>query len=278
MRIILWTACVVLLAAAGPSTAAEYVYLAEAPGECNLEIASTSATYSVYVYSDDYADITGVSFRVECERFGPEDITALIVPGDVTIIGGALFDGIELAFSARPLAHDPVLVVEVSGQETHGNAWVRDASLQRGAGSVSVPDFVSAGWPIDCFSTTVIWNAPDTVAVTVGKDDDFQFRAVVSTGSYPPNATVTVDDPAGWLAAPVSEDVHADCGWCLWDITTVTVPTHVPSGVQNGTLNAITLQMSSFGGLVGEHTVVLRAVEPVATGPRTIGGVKAIYR
>jgi hypothetical protein len=151
-------------------------------------------------------------------------------------------------------------------------------TLLRAAGAVPVPDFVSFGWDFDCFGTFVIWEAPDTVLVTVDVDDSFRFEAIVTTGSYPPNATVTIDDPAGWVPAPFSGDVYAGCGWCRWNWTTVTVPTHVPQGVVDGALNPIALRVSSFGGVVGERTLVLRAVQRVAVEHRTLGAVKAIFR
>ncbi len=273
----LWAACFIALTSAVPAATAEYVYLAQAPGECTLPT-TAPLEYSVFIHSGAYNDIRGVVLRVDCERFGPADVASVTAPPGVTIIGGDIFNGIELSFGSRALAHDPVLTIHLMSQVPYGDAWTRDVTLLRAAGSLTLPDFATLGWDFDCFGTFVIWNAPDTVSVAVDEDDMFQFDAVVTTGSYPPNATVTVLDPANWLSAPVSEDVYAGCGWCKWDVTTVTVPTHVPAGVVDGTLNEITLRMSSFGGPVGQRTVVLRAVQPVAVEHKTIGAVKAMFR
>jgi hypothetical protein len=277
MNRIQWAACALLVLSAGPSPAAEYVYLAETPGECFLEY--TPAQYSICIHSGAYSDVTGVSFRLECERFGPAQVSSLTAAPGVTIVGGSLFGGITLAFDApRALAHDAVLTVTVSSQEVYGAAWTKDVVLQRGAVPVALADFRTEGWPFDCIGTFAHWDLPDTVSVPVDRDDAFLFRTVVSTASYPPNATVTIDDPAGWVIADFNDDVLAKCGYCPWDWTTVTVPTHVPSGVADGTLNEITVVMSSFGAPVDERTVVLRAVKPVAAETKTIGGVKALYR
>jgi hypothetical protein len=278
MNRILWAACVIAIVSAGPAGADEYVYLAQAPGECTLPTGPASLEYSLYVHSGDYSDVRGVTLRVECDRFGPADVSSVTPAPGVTIVGGDIFNGIELSFSPRALAHDPILTIHLSSQVSDGDAWTRNVTLLRAAGAVPVPDFVSLGWVFDCYGTFVIWDAPDTVSVTVDKDDGFQFDAIVTTGSYPPNATVTVLDPAGWVSAAVNEDVYAGCGWCQWNVTTVAVPTRVPAAVAEGTLNEITLRMSSFGGLVGERKVVLRAVGPVAVQHKTLGGVKAIYR
>ena len=277
MNRIQWAAGAVLVLFAAPSPAAEYLYMAESPGQCALE--STPAQYSIYIHSGDYTDVSGVSFRLECERFGPAQVSLLTTPPGVTIVSGSLFAGIVLAFDTpRALSHDAVLTVHVSGQDVYGSAWTRDAALQRGATVVPLPDFRTEGWPFDCIGTFAHWELPDTVSVPVDEDDAFLFRAVVSTASYPPNATVTIDDPAGWVVTDFNGDVFTQCGYCPWDWTTVTVPTHVPSAVADGTLNEITLIMSSFGAPVDERTVVLRAVKPVATEKRTIGRVKALYR
>ena len=272
-------ACVLLLMFAGSSRAGGFVYLAQSPGDCSLPDGNASDAYSVFIHSGDYADITGVSFRLECERFTPAQITALTVPPGVTIVSGSLFGGIVLAFDGpRSFAHDAVLTVQVSDQEMNGSAMTRDVILQRGATPLPVDGVYTFGWPFDCVATITFWDAPDTVSVTVGKDDSFPFRALVTMPSYPPNATVSIADPEGWVVTPFSNDVFADCEHCPWDWTTVTVPTHVPPGVAHGALNPITLEMSSFGGSISERTIVLRAIQPVPVEHRTIGGVKALYR
>ncbi len=265
----------VFVAVVAPAHADEFVYLAQQPGTCVL---NGSNTYSVYVYSGDYTDVTGMSFRLDCDLFQQQDITSLTLSPGVTIVSGSLFNGIVLAFSARALNHDPVLTVQASNQQVYGNAWMRDVWLVRGAAVVPLADFESVGDPIDCFGDFPIWYPPDTVQVAVDHADEFSFKAILTTGNYPPAASVTIDDPAGWVVSPFYAEVNGGCGWCPWNVTTVTVPTYVPSGVTQGTIHEVTAVFRTYGTPREQRTVVLRAVGPLAVERRTWGSVKALYR
>lgn len=273
-RLLMFMGAVLLLA--GPAASKEYVYFSLQPGTCFYE-AGSGTNCAIYVDSGEYADVSGVSFRLDTEAFGAGDYTVEAPPG-VTIVSGDLLTGIVLSCGARSFAHEPVLLIHLSSPLGVGAAWTRDVSLKRGAVSVPEGDFGTYGHPVDCYGTFANWDAPDTVAVDVDKDDEFSFRSVVTTGSYPPDATLSVVDGAGWVMGPVSESVFAGCGWCDWDWTTVTVPTHLPSNVGDGQLNPVILRMTSYGGVVSERTLVLKAVRSVRAERRTIGAVKAMYR
>jgi hypothetical protein len=256
----------------------EFIYVAEEPRLCVLECnAYPGQTFSVYVESGYFTDVTGVTFRIESERFGPEHVQSISTPPGVSIVGGSPFTGISLSFGARALAHDPVLTLTVQGHSAYGDVWTRDNHLIREVGTTNVGEFRTFGWPFDCFGSSPAWDIPDTVVVAVGADANFDFRAVLSTGGYPPNAEVVVFDSEGWIETPFRQDVFASCGWCTWDWTRVVVPVRAPKGVPNDTLDNATLQMYSFGGLIDEQTVVLRAIAPIPVNPTTMGGIKAIY-
>ena len=97
----------------------------------------------------------------------------------VSILGGNLFSGIILSFSARALDHEPVLTVELAGHLEYGSVTTRDVSLSRGGSVIDLLDVWTYAVTFDCFGGTVIWDPPDTVDVDVVVDETFVFRAVV---------------------------------------------------------------------------------------------------
>ena len=257
----------------------EYIYVAGEPRTCVIGcIAYPGQTFSVYVDSGDFTDVTGVTFRIESERFGPEQVQSISTPPGVSIVNGSPFTGIMLSFGPRALAHDAVLTLTLEGQSAYGNVWTRDNQLICGGGTVDVWGFCTIGWPFDCFGSSPVWDIPDTVDVVVAENDNLAFRAVLSSDGYPPNAEVIVFDHEGWIESNFRQDVFASCGWCDWDWTRVVVPVRAPKGVTNGTLDNATLQMFSFGSLIDEQTVILRATAGVPVTRTTMGGIKAIYK
>jgi hypothetical protein len=257
----------------------EYIYVAEEPRSCVLPCnAYPGQTFSVYVESGGLTDVTGVAFRIESERFGPEQVQSISTPAGVSIVGGSPFTGITLSFAPRALNHDGVLTLTLEGQSAYGNVWTMDNQLLCPGGPVDVGGFCTIGWPFDCFGSSPVWDIVDTVNVAVGDNVSFSFRAVLTSDGYPPNAEVFVSDHEGWIESNFRQDIFASCGWCDWDWTKVIVPVHVSPGVPNGTLDDATLQMYSFGSLIDERTVVLRAAEKTPVKRTTWGGIKAIYK
>jgi hypothetical protein len=256
-----------------------YVYFAEQPRLCSLESNShPGQRFSVFVDSGYLTDVIGVTFRIDTERFGPENVLSISTPAGVSIVSGSLFTGITLSFGARALAHDPVLTVELEDHAPYGDVWTRDIELRREAGTINVNDFGTFGWSFDCSGINPAWDVPDTVVVAAGRDASFSFRAVVSMEGYPPNADVVVVDSEGWVSSPFRHMIFASCGWCPWDWTTVIVPVQVPRGVSNGTLDVVTLQMYSFANPIEERTLVLQAIAPIPVRPSTFGAIKAKYQ
>jgi hypothetical protein len=256
-----------------------YVYLGDQAGVCFLDLYTPDPQpYAVYVLSGDYTDVSGVSFRIDGDLFGPEDVLSVTTPPDVSIVGGDVFSGIELAFSSRALDHEPVLYMEVSVHDRIGYVVTEDVSITRGGVTEPVPDFYNSRQVFDCFGAAPSWDPPDTVDVRVDRDETFSFKALVSTNDVPAVTMVTATDSEGWIPEPVEEWIHGSCAWCLWDYTLVTVFVHVPQGVADGTLNPVPFQVTSYFRVIGEKTVVLRAVDPTDTRETTWGRVKALYQ
>lgn len=256
-----------------------YVYVSDRAGACFLGLYSpVPQVYGVYVDSGDYTDVSGVGFRIGGELFGPEQVVSVTTPPDVSIAGGDIFSGITLTFSSRALAHDPVLFIEVSSVADYGNVVTQNVSITRGGGNEFIPDFYTYREVVDCFGSAPNWFPPDTVDVVVDQDESFSFKALVSTNDIPAVTKVIATDANGWIPAPVDQWVHGSCFWCPWDYTLVTVSVHVPKGTADGTLDPVPFQITSYGYVLDEKTVVLRAVEGVATEETTWGRVKALYR
>lgn len=256
-----------------------FVYVAEQPEQCLVSGDSYDGQIlTVYVESNEYESVAGVRFRVESLGFGPEHVQSLTTPDGMLIASGDISSGITITFSSRGLHHEPVLYIELAGHYGVPGIWTHDVAVLLAGTWESKPDFYVHGFPIDCFSTATLWYPPDTVEVVVDRDELFSFKALVVQGGYPPNGMVSAVDATGWIPAPVEKWVWAGCGYCPWDFTVVTVPVYVPKGVADGTLNPVTFQMFSFGSVISEKTVVLKARNPDAVEETTWGRVKALYR
>jgi len=268
---------VVTVPAARP---ADFVYFSEFPAQCALEPSSYAGqTFSVFVLADDLTGVTGLSFRVESDRFDADNVVSVTARPGVTIEGGNIFDGVTLSLDGLELHHTAVLDVVLSGHEAYGETWMRDVELVRGSEAEALPDQCTNAQAFDCFVASPYWEAPDTADAVVGAASALVFLAGLSSGSYPQDGVVHVADEAGWIDEAGTYPVDVACGRCPWSGTVVTVPVTVPQGVPAGTLDEVTLEMYSFGApVVGSRTVILRAVSSVSTDQTTWGRVKSLYR
>jgi hypothetical protein len=234
--------------------------------------------FAVFVLLEDPDDVTGVTLRLETDRFGPDNVDAVTTAAGVTIEDGDIFDGITLAFTSMGEDHEPVLYVTLSGHEDDGYVWTRDVAVHRGAGNKYAPDQITVAHHFDCFGSSPHWDLPaEAVEATVGESEAVTFRAGYQSVGYPQYAEVHVVDKMGWVVDEGPVDVYASCEWCPWSWTTVVVPVYVPEGTPDKTVNEVTVEMHSFGNLVDRQSIVLRASVPVVTEETTWGRVKALY-
>jgi hypothetical protein len=272
-------AALLLLVSVSSVHSADFVYFSETPGSCAMEtVAYAGQTFSVFVLLDDPDGVTGLSFRLESNRFDAGDVQSVIAAPGVTIEGGNIFDGIALALDRHEFHHTPVLDIVLSGHAAYGAVWTRDIEVMRSGASKTLADQVTVAQDFDCFGSAPHWEIPVAVDVVIGRADEFTFLAGLNSGSYPPDAEVRVADADGWIDESVAFPVEVVCGWCPWSGTVVTVQVAVPAAVADNTHNDITLEMYSFGLLIDSRSVTLRAVSPVPTEARTWGRVKSLYR
>lgn len=271
---------IVLMLASVVSTARadEFVYFSESPGECTMPpTAVDGETFSVFVLLDEPSGVSGLSFRLETNRFTAQNVQAVTPRPGVVIEGGNIFDGITLSVDARDFQHAPVLDIVLSGHEDVGYVWTRDIEVERGGGGKSLSDQITVAQSYDCI-TTAHWQLPGEAEVEIGGYTDVTFRAGLNTVSIPALADVRVTDTEGWVVEAEPIPVNALCGWCPWSFTDVLITVSVPNGVADDTLNEITLDMVSYESVVDSQTLTLRAVTTVPTEESTWGGVKARYR
>jgi hypothetical protein len=260
------------------ANADEFVYFSEIAGECAMEPSSYDGqTFSVFVLLDEPAGVTGLSFRLDTDRFTADNVQSVTPRPGVTIEDGNLFDGITLSVDGHEFQHAPVLDIVLSGHENTGYVWTRDIAVERGGGDKSIPDQITVAQYYDCF-TAPHWELPGETEVEIGAYTNVVFRTGLNTPSDPAQANVEVTDGEGWVIDTEPIPVNAQCGWCPWSFSTVVLTVYVPKSVADKTPNEITLDLTSFDSVVDSQTLTLRAVTSVSAEESSWGHVKSLYR
>ena len=267
-------------------TRAQFVYFSPYRGVCSIDGVDAwvhHTTYSVYVHAPDVTDAQQVTFRLESDAYGPEDIVSVSPSAGVTIESGDLFSGMQLSIPTGPLEHEELLTITVALNEPQSYgiwnvAWVRDVTLLRASGDAPLPDVQF--FLTHCYqsSTWIQWMHPDTVEVPIGSSMIVDLPCLGHSTGGLTGTDLEVSEPLGWVTECTSCAVFVNCGACPWDVQTVKLHVAVPLGTAADTVDEVQITPTGPCCLGSGTTLFIKASQGVATEQTTWGRVKSKFK
>jgi hypothetical protein len=260
----------------------QWVYFGSSPGACYIPHVFHNPTVFVYVHAPDVDDPTGITFQVDTDAFGPEDIVSLTPMSGVSTVEGDLFNGMTLSWSPREMEHEAVLQLYLEPQPPDtwdDTVWTRNATLYSSiTGPQPLEDVLSIVNIIwDCHGPGARWRSSDTASVVTGKLTTFEIEGIVQCLQLGYGAGVEIIDTQGWVVSWDPAGLAGGMG-CPWHWQRISIGVDVPAETPDGTLNTITVRAVEIQPMPFECSIVLRGEEPVSVRESTLGRIKALYR
>ena len=260
----------------------QYLYLSQYPDGCEAPSIFNQES-KIYLYAPGIPDVMGVTFQIESDCLGPEDLIAFTPESGIFIAGGDLFQGITLYWAPGVFIHSPILTLTFANNppyqvpddfpvfRTTGVVLLRSTS-----GNLAIEDCYSyINMNIDCFSLSLRWHIPDTVDVVIDTPTDVQVRYLISAAGMV-GSDLEITDEQGWIKSWNPHSVFGTkCVTCPWDWRSINISIEIPPATPALTLNRVLLQAVD---IQQTDSFILRANEKIPVEDFTFGRFKALFK